>query len=108
MPELPPLIRSAPFESLLRALRDELAILEATVPSADTTKALRRVATQLTQALTESREQRAWLRCEAVAAAIDTSPCTVRREARLGRIPGARKIAGEWLIPVTYLDGRAA
>ncbi|MFN8650589.1 MAG: hypothetical protein U0133_16155 [Gemmatimonadales bacterium] len=104
----PALIRSAPIERHLKHLREQLRVLEANVPGADTTSTLRRVIGELSQAIKEAGAQGVYLCCEEAAPLVKRQPATVRREARLGRIPGARKVAGEWLIPVTWVDGRAA
>lgn len=100
-PDVSPLVRATPFRQLLKDWERRHATITTELPNADT--ALGRRIEELRAALEEAEHGELFMLIDEAALHLGKRPAAVRRQCRLGRVPGARKEAGAWLVPADYL-----
>jgi hypothetical protein len=101
------LVWSGPLAERAATYRQQAEVLSAIRPGDTAADLLRRIADEIEASIDEGRRHE-WVTPEAYAEAVGARVDTIRLHCRQGRIAGAQKRAGGWMIHISALDSAPA
>jgi len=102
---VPQLIVAAPLIDLLKTWSERLKALESIDGAEGLTRAHRGCFDQLKEAVVAAGTAQCDLDTREVARLQNQTTAAVTHQCRTGRLPGARRVGGEWRIPAAAVNG---